>query len=148
MSYAPWAIGSDIAGYRLLHDFGQDACGEIFLAADPAGNQVTIRTLFPQLAADRSKLMDFYHQAKLGMAVDHPHVQKVLRVEQASGRHFVVSEFWGLHNLKYQLKDRSRLEEAEAVRLVYQLAQILEDLHEDRDQPIVHRAVSPANVLI
>lgn len=152
MSYAPWAIGSDIAGYRLLRDFGQDSCGEIFLAEDSAQHHVTIRTLSPELAADRCKLMDFYHQAKLGMAVNHPQVQKVLRVEQAAGHHFVVSEFRGLPSLKYQLKagwqDRNRYTEHEAVHIVLQLAQILEDLHEDHNHPLVHRAVAPGNVLI
>lgn len=152
MSHAPWAIGSEVTGYRLLHDFGHDACGEIFLAEDSARNQVTIRALSPQLAADRCKLMDFYHQAKLGMAVDHPNVQKVLQVEQSAGRHFVATEFRGLPSLKYQLKsglpDRNRYEEHKAVRIVSQLAQILEDLHEDHFHPVVHRAVAPANVLI
>ena len=86
-----------------------------------------------ELAADRCKLMDFYHQAKLGMSVEHPRVLQVLEVGHAAGRHFVATEFLGLPSLKYQIKhgfpDRKRFEEKDAVRIVYQLARILEAPH-------------------
>ena len=152
MSDAGWAIGSEVLGYRLIREFGRDAYGDLFLAADPADRPVVIRALHPERAADRSRLMEFYQQAKLGMSVDVPGILKVLEVNQADGRHFVVTEFLGLPSLKYQLRhgfaDRRRFEEHEAIRIVYLLARTLEELHEDRNRPIVHRAVAPANVLL
>ena len=152
MSDASWAIGSDLAGYRLLKDFGRDAYGDVFLAENPGGRHVVIRAMHEELAADRCKLMDFYHQAKLAMSVEHPRIVQVLEVAQAQGRHFVATEFLGLPSLKYLVNNGSpegtRFEEKEAVRIVYQLAKILEDLHEHRPRPVVHRGLAPANILL
>ena len=153
MSDATWAIGSEPGGYRLLRDFGRDASSDLFLAENPAGRHVVIRAMHEELAADRCKLMDFYHQGKLAMSVEHPRVLQVLEVAHADGRHFAASEFLGLPSLKYQLKHglpegKHHFEEHEAVRIVLQLAKILQDLHEDRSRPIVHRGIAPANVLL
>lgn len=152
VSNTSWAIGSDIAGYRLIREFGRDAYGDVYLAEDPANQKVIIRAMDPELASDRSKLMDFYQQAKLGMSVEHQSVVKVLEVEEAEGRHFAVTEYLSLPSLKYLLKygfpDRKRFEEHEAVRIVYLLSKILEELHEHPSRPVVHRGLAPANVLL
>ncbi len=152
MSIAPWAIGSDIVGYRLLRDFGRDAYGDVYLASNAANHQVVIHTLDPLYAADHCKLRDFYQQAKLGMSVEHPSVLKVRQVAEHNGRHFVVNDFYGIPNLKYHLEygkpGQNRLEEAEAIRIVYQLAGILQTLHEHRTRPVVHRALAPGNILL
>jgi serine/threonine protein kinase len=152
VSNAAWAIGSDIAGFRLTREFGRDAYGDMYLADDESGQPVVVRSMDPHLAMDRSKLMDFYQQAKLGMAVDHPHILKVLQVDQAEGRHFAVTQYRSLPSLKYLLHDgfpdRRRFEEHEAVRIVYLLSKVLEDLHEHPGYPMVHRGLAPANVLI
>ncbi len=149
MSHTTWAIGSEIVGYRLLCDAGRDLFGDVYLAQNADDRQVAIRTLDPALAANRGLLMDFYQAAKFGMSVDYPGVLKVLEVGQAEdGRHFVVTEFLGAENLKSRLGRLGPLAEAEAVRLVDQLAEVLEALHEDPDRPVVHRALMPANVVL
>lgn len=152
MSDADWAVGSHIAGYFLKREIGRDAYGDVYLAEDQAKDLVVVRAMDPELATDRSKLMDFYQQAKLGMSVEHQSVVKVLEVDQAAGRHFAVTEYRSLPSLKYLLKygfpDRRRFEEHEAVRIVYLLSKILEELHEHPTRPVVHRGLAPANVLI
>ena len=149
MSHATWEIGSEILGCRLICDAGRDPFGDVYLATNAADHRVAIRTLDPDLAADRGLLMDFYQQAKFGMSVDRPGVLKVLEMGQADdGRHFIVTEFLGAENLKSRLARLGRFEEADAVRLVNRLAETLESLHEDPDRPVVHRALMPANVLI
>ncbi len=152
MSNAGWDIDSDIAGYRLTRRFGRDAYGEVFLAENAQNQPVVIRAMDPELAWDRSKLMDFYQQAKLGMAVEHESVVKVLQVDQAEGRHFAVMDYLSLPSLKYLLKhgfpNRRRFEEHEAIRIVYLLSKVLEELHEHPLRPVVHRGIAPANVLM
>ncbi len=149
MSHATWAIGSEILGYRLERCAGRDLFGDVFLARSAAGRPVAVRALDPELADDAGLLMDFYQGAKFGMSVDHPGVLKVLEVGQADdGRHCLVTEFLGTENLQSRVDRLGPFKEADAVRLVDQLAKTLESLHEDPDRPVVHRALMPANVLL
>jgi len=118
---------------------------------------VTLKIVHPHLVADESITKLFLDEARLLAHVAHPNVVHVEEVGQCGGSYFIameyvhgvsVAELLALMNER-RLRPRSKL----CVWSAAQVAEALHAAHETRDQSgaaldIVHRDVSPQNVLI
>jgi serine/threonine-protein kinase len=78
-------------------------------------------------------------------AIDHPNVIPVYAAGEEDGHLYLVMRYVAGTDLHHLLKDRGRLEPAEAARIVSDLGSALDAAHA---AGLVHRDIKPANVLL
>jgi serine/threonine protein kinase len=100
--------------------------------------------LNPELADDPEFRRRFLHESQLAAALSHPHVVAVYRAGEADGRLFVAMQ-WVRGSLADLLRRDGRLDVTRAVSIVEQAADALDAAHE---LGLVHRDVTPSNVLL
>lgn len=108
---------------------------------------------------DESGLSINYHKERflkefeILQSLDFPGIPRCLASFYRDGRAYIVMEFIDGTDLEKEVRDLSglagvRMEPRRAVEYVIQVCRILEHLHGIRPNPIVHRDVKPANILI
>jgi serine/threonine-protein kinase len=148
------SIRTTIGPYQLVRRLGRGGMAEVHLAiahgASGFERLVAIKTLAPELAGDPELERALIREAVLGGALRHRNVVAVLGLGVDDG-YYVVLEYVDGGDLA-QLLDGA-LPEPLALHVLHELALGLAHLHDARDARglplgIVHRDVSPANVLV
>ncbi len=145
--------GFQIANYRIVSRLGAGGMGEVWLAQGDTGAAV-VKTILPELAEDRRFVEMFLREAKIASLVQSPHVVAVREVGRAENTYFLALEYvegLSLHRLLSLYG--GPLPPKLAALVAAQAAQGLHHIHQQRsleDAPlgIVHRDVSPGNLLI
>jgi serine/threonine-protein kinase len=118
---------------------------------------VTLKLVHPHLVADESIIKLFLEEARISGQIAHPNVVHVEDVGEHEGSYFIAMEYVhgvSLAELLARLSERQlRLRRKLCVWLAAQVAEALHAVHEARGEQgmplgIVHRDVSPQNVLI
>jgi serine/threonine-protein kinase len=118
---------------------------------------VTLKLVHPHLTEDEKIVKLFLDEARISAHVAHPNVVHVEEVGKIDGSYFIAMEYVhgvSLAELLTRLTDRRlRLRPKLCVWLAAQIAEALHAAHEARSENgtplgIVHRDVSPQNVLI
>jgi serine/threonine-protein kinase len=116
-----------------------------------------IKVVHPWLAEDPSAVRLFVDEAKLSARIDHPNVVHIHEFGEFDGTYYLAMEFVDGPSLARILRvlwqDRRTLSAELAVQIASQIADGLHAAHETRGDDgsplgIVHRDVSPQNVLI
>ena len=142
--------------YTLLRRLGAGGMGEIFLAEGPGGDRVAIKRLLPQCADDPLFVGMFLDEARLVERLEHPNIGRVFtHGMDAENHYFLVMEHIDGRSLREVLEDRAfkGLSFPIAARIIADVAAGLDHAHRthgDDDLPLglVHRDVSPANIMI
>lgn len=143
-----------IGPYQLVRLLGRGGMAQVHLAvahgASGFERYVAIKTLAPELAGDPELERALIREAVLGGALRHRNVVAVLGLGVDDG-YYVVLEYVDGNDLARHLD--GPLDEALALHVVHELALGLAHLHAAKDARglplhIVHRDVSPANVLV
>ena len=117
--------------------------GEVYRATDEnLGRDVAIKVLPAEVAGDAERLARFKREAHLLGSLNHTNVASIYGLEEADGKPFLVLELVEGEDLSGRLK-RGAIPVDEAVEIAKQIAQALEEAHE---QGIVHRDLKPANI--
>ncbi len=145
--------------YRLVRRLAVGGMAELFVAvAQGAGEfakPVAIKRILPRLAAEEHFVEMFFEEARLAASLDHPHIAKVLDFGEEGGLPYIVMEL--VHGVDLGVLLRAiggPLPTEIALTVLVQLAEALHHVHEQRDlrtgKPLglVHRDVSPSNVLV
>lgn len=148
------AIGSKVAGrYTIKQLLGQGGFGISYLAEDTQrfGELCVLKEFRPVKDSGKalSKAVDlFKREAKTLYSIDHPQIPKFMACFTQAQRLFIVIEYIdGVNYLKLlqqRKKEGRRFNEAEIVQWLTQIAQVLEYLH---SLNIMHRDISPENVM-
>ena len=150
-----------IGRYELIARLGAGGMGEIFLArAVGSGGfekQVVIKRILPHLAGDPDFVQRFVDEGKLVVQLRHGCIAQVLDMGEDAGATYIAME----HVDGRDLAELTRLARAGGVAtplplLVTLLARLLEALdyahhatdRDGRPMGIIHRDVSPSNVMI
>ncbi|RSM48610.1 serine/threonine protein kinase [Amycolatopsis balhimycina DSM 5908] len=143
--------GELIAGrYRLAERIGQGAMGVVWRARDErldrvvAVKQLDYDPAIGQAAGDQAALRAL-REARLTARLRHPHAVTVHDVVEVSGEPYLVMEYLPSRSLADILLDRDRLPADEVARIGAQIASALAAAHAEG---VMHRDVTPANVLI
>jgi Protein kinase domain len=168
------AGGEKLGRYQLIRRVAVGGMAEIYLARLPgvgfegAGKLVVIKRILPQHALDPELLRMFLDEARLSATLTHPHITEVYDVGQGGVGEmpFFVMEYVHGSNLRQLMQAHARattpvegatketpLPLAHAVGIVAAAAAGLHHAHAKRGpagEPlnIVHRDVSPSNVLV
>ena len=118
---------------------------------------VAIKVIHPHLSRDKNFVQMFVDEALISARIDHPNVVHVEELGETDGMYFLAMEYVHGASLSQLLsklvKEGRRLKPELAVHIAARVAEGLHAAHETRDADghmlgIVHRDVSPQNVLI
>ncbi len=159
----PAAVGAGpfVGRYELLSRIGTGGMGEVFLArsvgAGGFAKEVVIKRILPHLAKDEGFVQRFIEEGKLVVRLHHAGIAQVLDMGQDNGVFFIAME----HVDGKDLGELNRIAGAAQMRMpvplvAHLLASLLDALDyahrakdaEGRPLGIIHRDVSPSNVMI
>jgi len=140
----PAALGL-LGPYRIDSVIGRGGMGLVLRGHDARLNRsVAIKVLLPELSESASARQRFLREARATAAVNHPHVVTIHAVEEAP-LPYLVMELVAGRTLRGELHRVGPLPAAEIVRIGRETAEGLAAAHE---RGLIHRDVSPANILL
>lgn len=147
--------------YQMVRRIGQGGMAEVYLA-EVVGlggfrKKVAIKRLLPHYAQNERFVTMLEDEARIAAAIRHPHVAEVLDFGSVGGQHFIAMEYIDGVDLAtvlrgFRLRDSllplpAALYVARCVADGLNAAHALRDA-EGRPQEVIHRDVSPHNILI
>ncbi|MBV8278769.1 MAG: serine/threonine protein kinase [Verrucomicrobia bacterium] len=135
---SPLDIGfvGDIRLTNLLSNHSGES--DVWIGERPGGERVAIKIYrhgrLPGLMDERQKC-----------ALSHPHLLPILQAGEIQGRYFEVSPYVTNGTLTDLIRQRRQLSDADAKRLLEQLAGAIHYLH---SQNVIHRDLKPSNVFV
>ena len=161
MAQASVVAGSMLGPYLLGDRLGLGGMAEVYVAqrAGPRGfaKRFAVKRILPELAQDARFVAMFCDEARICAALCHPNIVQVVDFGEANGQLFMAMEFVDGVSLARLLRTvsarRERFPRAIALHVAHEVLRGLAFAHEARDEHgrplgIVHRDVSPGNVLI
>ena len=149
-----------LASYELLHRLGSGGMAEVWMGRRVAGEgvykAVAIKVLPTPRAADERYRRMFQEEARLSLLLSHSNIVQVFDVGQSEGQSYLVMEWVdGLNLAQLAELTRSRHIAVPDGITAFIIGELLQALayahtltHEGRPLAIIHRDVSPQNVLI
>jgi serine/threonine protein kinase len=133
---------------------------EVFAAVrpgDPPGRYYALKRILPTLAEDEELVRMFLDEARLQVQLDHPGIVPVHELGRLEAGYYMAMDYVAGRDLR-ALVDRGRaaglrLPVPIAAHVAWRVADALDHAHRRRDVKggelrVVHRDVSPANVLV
>ena len=132
--------------YRILREIGSGGMAKVFLAEDMNEGQVTaVKVLYSHFGEDISYIQRFTREAKLANSLNSPHIVKILDYGASRDTHYLVMEYVEGQDLRETLNDRGPLPWKEALQIIDQVCQALEEANA---HTIIHRDIKPQNIMI
>jgi serine/threonine protein kinase len=131
--------------YKLLERIGRGSLATVYKGVHRLGQLAALKVLPPSRASDRVALVRFEREGRLARSLDHPNVVRTLESGQDHNLHYLVMEYLAGDTLEQVLRQRGRLDVAEAVAIISQALLGLQHLHE---RGLVHRNLEPANLML
>jgi len=161
MAQASIVAGSMLGPYLLGDRLGLGGMAEVYVAhrAGPRGfaKRFAVKRILPELAQDARFVAMFCDEARICAALCHPNIVQVVDFGEAHGELFMAMEFVDGVSLARLLRSvsarRERFPRAVALHIAHEVLRGLAFAHaavDEHGRPlgIVHRDVSPGNVLI
>jgi len=132
--------------YVLRGVIGRGGMATVYHALDTTLNRAfAVKLLLPQLAAEPRFVEQFLEMERRVARLFHPNLVTIYDAGIADDHCFVVMEYLPGGSLRSRLAAGQALPPRAAIRLVAQVADALQRLHEER---IVHGDIKPDNVLL
>lgn len=155
-------VGQVVLGHvRIVQELARGGMGVVYLARleGAAGfvRPVVVKRILPELLGDPEIERLFVREARIMAQLQHPNIVSVLDFAEHRGAYLMVLEYvHGFHWKRWQRWTRSKGSPFPAVLAVAITIDVLEALHyahtlrgpDGAELHIVHRDVSPSNVLI
>jgi serine/threonine protein kinase len=140
------SVPNTIGKFRILRLLGKGSQGAVYLATDPylerqVAVKVPLRPSNPQKAPVRGPLQE----ARIVSKLHHPNIVQIYEAGEHKGRPYLVFEYVEGLSLRDLLKKQSSLSVPTAVTLIRQIIDGIACAHQ---QGVVHRDLSPANIMI
>jgi eukaryotic-like serine/threonine-protein kinase len=135
-----------IGKYELVEKIAEGGMGTVYKARDTGtGQTVAIKVVPPNVAKNPVLMKRFEQEYTVACTLDHPNVVRALDFNSEGPCPFLVMEFVDGESIGQRIERFGKIHEAEAIRLIGQVAQALHKAHK---QGLVHRDVKPDNVLV
>jgi serine/threonine protein kinase len=131
--------------YKIIERIGKGRMAGVYKAVHNLGQSVAIKVLPPSKARDTAVFARFQREARLAVRLEHPNIVRTFQMDDAGGLHYLVMEYLEGQTLAEALSRRGKLTVPEAVHVIFQALQGLQHLHE---QGLVHRDLSPENLML
>jgi predicted Ser/Thr protein kinase len=134
--------GDDVGGYRVVRALGRGGSGAVYLVTDEGGGEAALKLVDTSDAGARVRLA---REVAALQALRHPSVPRVIDAELDDEDAFVVFEYIDGPSLSQLVRANGALPPGQVAELASALASALAAVHA---AGVVHRDVTPANVLI
>ncbi|MCB9629987.1 MAG: serine/threonine protein kinase [Sandaracinaceae bacterium] len=147
--------------YRVVERLAAGGMAEVFvgdaMSVQGFKKRVAIKRVLPHLASNENFIGMFLDEARLGARMNHANIVSVLDIGAADNTYFIVMEYVDGANLKTIIevlqKQGRPVPMKEAVYIAMEASRGLSYAHElcdedGNDLDIVHRDISPPNILI
>jgi serine/threonine-protein kinase len=119
---------------------------EVFLAKQLSLDRlVAIKVLPKRLSANANFIERFYKEGRSAAQLNHPNIVSAYDVGRAGEHHYFVMEYVDGKTVYDRIVKGRRLEEAEAIEVVIQVAEALRHAHK---RGFIHRDIKPKNIMI
>ncbi len=134
-----------VGNYDLIEKIAEGGMGGVYRARNRlTGEIVAIKIMPAHMAANPVLLKRFEQEFRAASKLDHPNIVRAL--DFGGGvTPFLVMEFVEGESLGQKIERDGKMPEAEAIRIIAQVAQ---GLHRAHKQNIIHRDVKPDNILL
>ena len=131
--------------YEILEILGEGGMGAVYKAQDlELERDVALKVIRPELASDREILQRFKQELILARQVSDRNVIRIFDLGEAEKIKFITMEYVEGESLHAILRQRGKLEVAEAVDIMEQVASGLAAAHREG---IIHRDLKPGNIM-
>jgi serine/threonine protein kinase len=146
-----------LKGFQILEPLGSGGAGQVFLAKSKGGRRVAIKVLSDARERDEAFARALAREASLCVRLNHPAIVQVRAFVEDEGFAAIVFDYVeGIalaRLLRFCSAVGARLPDRVAWHIVERVLSALAYAHAQKDEhgeaaPIVHRDVSPSNVLI
>ncbi len=135
-----------VGNYDLLEKIAEGGMGAIYRGRHRVSGQVVaIKIMPPHMATNAVLLKRFEQEFRAASRLDHPNIVRALDYGEANNSPYLVMEFVEGESLGQKVEREGRMPEADAIRI---LAQVAQGLHRAHKQNLIHRDVKPDNILI
>jgi len=135
-----------IPGFKILSRLGAGAMATVFKAQQLSLDRLVAIKILPKRFSENPDYVErFYKEGKAAAKLNHPNIVQAIDVGEAGGFHYFVMEYVEGHTLYDELEQGKVFGEAEALRVVIQIAEALAHAHE---RGLIHRDVKPKNIMI
>jgi serine/threonine-protein kinase len=132
--------------YRLERRIGVGGMATVYRAWDEVLHRhVAVKMLHPSRAADPTFVERFKREACATANLAHPDIVAVYTWGASDDTYYIVMEYVDGPNLKQVVRERGPLPETDALTIAAQIADALDAAHA---RGIVHRDITPQNILI
>lgn len=136
-----------IPGYEIIGTLGEGGMGTVYLARQLSlKRKVALKVLPPALAANKSYLLRFRHEARAAARIRHPNIVQIYDAGEDNGVYFFVMEYIAGETAAERVARKGVLDEESALLIGEAVAVALEYAW-DRAR-LVHRDIKPDNILI
>jgi len=140
--------GTRIGSYVVVEHLGEGAVGAVYLAVrEGSEERAAVKVLKGALSGDISYVDRFRREAKVAIAVEHPHLVPVIEYGDGDGdgRLYIAAAFRDGGSLGELVERDSELSVDFVIRIAAEIGAGLGALHA---RGIVHRDVKPSNVML
>ncbi|MCU0551003.1 MAG: serine/threonine protein kinase [Leptolyngbya sp. Prado105] len=136
--------------YRILKPLGQGGFGKTFLATDEdrLGTRCVIKQFSPQVKGTKGleKAVQLFEQeaVRLHELGEHPHIPALLAYFEHEQRLYLVQQFIEGATLSQELNQNGAFSEQKIREVLVRLLPILKFVH---DRNVIHRDITPANII-
>lgn len=142
---SPQTVFQNFGPFHLEELLGKGGMGAVYRARDVAlERRIALKILQKTLSHDHSLTAQFEREAELTARVNHPHVVRVYSTGSAHGMFYIAMELVDQGSLDGLMERRSRIPEAELLRIGIQVA---EGLQAADGAGLIHRDIKPGNIL-
>jgi serine/threonine protein kinase len=140
------AVLQVLGNYDLLEKIAEGGMGAIYRGRHrDSGQVVAIKIMPAHMAANPVLLSRFEQEFRAASRLDHPNIVRAIDYNDSGTTPYLVMEFVDGESLGAKIEREGRLPEAEAIRIIAQVAQ---GLHRAHKQGLIHRDVKPDNILL
>ncbi|MHC4662241.1 MAG: protein kinase domain-containing protein [Planctomycetota bacterium] len=135
-----------IPGYQITSKIAQGSLGMVYKAFQTVMERtVCLKVLDPDLAEEERWVRKFMNQGKVLARLSHPNICNGYDAGKTGDRCYVAVEYIPGLNVKELLEVQIKLEEAEAIKVIEQIAEALEHAS---SKGIVHRDIKPESIIV
>jgi len=131
--------------YQIIKTLGEGGMGAVYKARDvELEREVALKVIKPELSSNPEILQRFKQELILARQVTDRNIIRIFDLGEADGIKFITMEYVEGQNLHQLLKQRGKLEAAEAVDIMEQAVAGLAAAHREG---IIHRDLKPGNIM-
>jgi eukaryotic-like serine/threonine-protein kinase len=152
-AYDVAAVADRFGPYTVFECLGAGGMATVHRASieleDDETREVALKRLLPQLAADKRFIDDFIREGKLAAQLQHPNIVRILELGRIGRTYFIAMDLvrgrslMSLMRKAYQKRNPAPI--GVVLALMRELCDALEHAH---DAQIVHRDLTPSNLIV